>query len=151
MLKGVIAFLLCFLFAFSAMAGDLQRKAITYKGTPGFFFSEPVADKILLDLEAYKVQTERIQLLNTKLELTDENILLLESGIKLADGIAERYQKNYELEHQLRLDEGKAYEKRLAKKNAWYKHPLLYFGIGFVTASALSVGIAFSLQEARSN
>jgi len=147
--KRVLTFLLCFLFASSAFAAEIERASIIYKGTEGIFFSQPVADKVLLDLETFSTQAQRIYLLDTKLELMAEKVLLLEQDIELSDKIAEKYEKNYELEHSLRLSEAEAYEEKLAEKNSFWKSPGVWFGIGFVIAGALAVGLSFSLQTVR--
>ena len=147
--KRVLTFLLCFLFASSAMAAGIERASITHKGVSGIFFSQPIADKMLLDLETFSMQAQRIYLLDTKLELMAEKVLLLEQDIELSDKIAEKYEKNYELEHSLRLSAAEAYEEKLAEKNSFWKSPGVWFGIGFVIAGALAVGLSFSLQTVR--
>jgi len=148
-LKTLLTFLLCFLFASSALAAEIERASITYKGTPGIFFGQAVADKILLDLEGFKSQELRIKLLDTKLEMRADKILMLETEIALADKIADKYSANYELEHSLRLAEQKQYAEELAKKNSFWKSPGFFFGLGFIIAGALAVGLSFSLQTVR--
>jgi len=149
MCKRLLVFLVCFLFVSNVMAEGVERASIIHEGTPGIFFCERIATKMLLDLEEFKVQTKRIQLLNTKLDLQAEKILLLEQDIELSNTIADKYKSSYELEHKLRLSEADAYEKRLAAKDAWYRAPALWFSVGFVVSAALAVGLSFSLQTVR--
>lgn len=147
--KRVLAFLLCFLFASGVLAADIERAAITYKGTTGMFFADAVADKLLLDLEEFKTQRARIQLLNTKLDWMDKMVFMLTQDVKMSDEISEKHKANYTLEHTLRAADADRCAEKLAKKNAWYKAPGFWFSIGFVIAGALAVGLSFSLQETR--
>ena len=148
-MKKVLVFLICFLFTQGIFAAEIERASITYKGTQGIFFSEAVATKILIDLEEFNAQDRRIKLLDTKIELMDEKILLLEEGIVLSDRIGSGFEKNFNLEHKLRIDEQKRYEEELSRKEAWYRSPGFFFGLGFVVAGALAVGLSFSLQSTR--
>lgn len=145
----VLTFLICFLFVSNTLANGIERAQITYKGTKGFFFSEEIATEILIDLEDFNAQSAYITLLDTKLELMDEKVLLLERGIELANGISDKYKANYTAEHQLRIADQKHYADLLNKKTAWYKSPGLWFGVGFLIAGSLAVGLSFSLQETR--
>lgn len=151
MLRCAVVFVLCFLIPCVGVAQNFDHAVITHEGTQGFFFSEDVGTRILLDLEAYQVQSAHVRLLDTKIELQDTKILLLAQSVELADKIAAKYKLNYELEHKLRLADAEAYEEKLARKNSFWKSPGLWFGIGFVIAGSLAVGLSFSLQETRSN
>lgn len=148
-MKRIIAILICLTFTTGAFADEIDRAAINYKGTDGIFFSEDIATQLLIDVEEYESQERKLKLLDTKLELKDEKIGILELEVQIVDEIAEKYKTNYTLEHKLRMDDQRHYEKLLKKKSAWYKSPGLWFGVGFVVASALAVGLSFSLQEAR--
>ena len=150
-MKALLTFLICFLFTFSSIAQGIDRAEITWKGTKGVFFSEAIATELLIDLEEYKAQDRRIELLDTKLELKEEKLLLLEQSITLADGIADKYKINYELEHKLRMDDQKHYEQIINQKTAWYRTPIFWGVVGLVAGGLLSVGLTFGLNEARSN
>lgn len=149
MCKALITFLLIITFTSSVCAASIDRAQITYKGTEGIFFSEEIATKLLSDIEELHVQRNTLKLLDTKLELKDEKIAALELEIMIVDDIAAKYKANYQLEHDTRIKDQAHYEALLKQKNAWYKRPGLWFGIGFVVASACAIGLSFSLQSVR--
>ncbi len=149
MVKRFLAFLTCFFFVTGVFADEIDRAVITYEGTEGIFFSEEVATKLLLDVEDLQVQKRKLGLLDSKLKLKDEKISILELEIIIVDEIAGKFKENYEAEHKLRIADQKHYEGLLKEKTAWYRSPGLWFGIGFLVAGALAVGLSFSLQETR--
>lgn len=146
MLK-LLTFLICMTITIPALASESQ--IITYEGQTGFFFPEEIGTLMLKDLEEFKIQKHRVSLLEEKLILTADKIALLNTEIQIVDEISQKYKENYVNEHQLRISDQKHYEAIIKKKDAWYRHPTLWFGVGFVVAAAAAIGLTFGLQEAR--
>jgi thymidylate synthase len=149
MLNKLLVFLICFTFTTAVLSEEIQRAEIVYKGTSGFFFSDEVGTKILKDLEAFKSYEVQLKLKDSKLSLLEEKISNLELSLKLTEDISDKYKSNYELEHKLRIADQKHYEKIIRKKSSFWNSKGLWFGIGFLTAGLMAVGLSFSLQEAR--
>jgi hypothetical protein len=122
---------------------------IVWEGKQGYFFDEEAGTKLLKDLEEFNLQKPRISLLEDKLVLREEKIALLELEVTIVDEIASKYKDTYVLEHKLRIADQKHYEEIIKKKDAWYRSPVLWFGVGFVVASAACIALTFGLQEAK--
>lgn len=145
-------FVIVFFLAISlpvAAEEQTQRAVITYQGVKGFFFSEEIGTKILQDLEELKVLRQKVTLLDEKLSLKDDKIKIIEYDRDLSDQIAAKWKISFEEESTLRQKEIKNYQDLLSTKDAWYNSDVLWFGVGFVVASAVAIGMAYGLGSVR--
>ena len=125
--------------AFSDVPATIELK---HDGHPGYWFAEETATTMLKDLKELKLLREKIQLLDVKLELKDQHLELLREDLKITDNISEKWKVAFS--EQVKLTQ--ICEK---EKNAWYRNPLLWGGVGFVVGIGVTIGIGYALAGAR--
>lgn len=151
-IKNIIVILMIILIVPGSLwAKDYEDKAlITYKGKPGYFFSEEVGDQILFDLAQFKkLKTEKIPALELKIKWLRYDVVLHKRNIEYSDQIAEKSEEALKESEALRMSETKSLREQLDHKFSWYNRPATVFIIGFVVGGALVVGLTFGLQETR--
>lgn len=145
-MKALILIVFLMLLPSTAFA-EVDRALITYKGTEGYFFKLEIGDQILEDLEAYQIQKMVELELNNLIKAKDRKIELADYHLKVEEEISKKRQDLYEGEHMLRLDEVAVCQEKIKSLDKWYRSPILWFGVGFVAASALAIGLNYGLSE----
>lgn len=147
-----LVFLIVFIIPVQLWAGDKydNKAIITYDGEVGYFFDEETGDEILEDLTEFKkLKYEKIPALELKLKLQTYDLELHKRDVKFVERVNEKLEDSLQDSEDLREKETKYLREQLEKKQVWYKHPVTYFVIGILVGGALSVGLAFGLQEAK--
>jgi hypothetical protein len=127
-----------------------NKEVITYNGKRGYFFDEETGDKILQDLvEFHKLKNEKIPSLELKLKYQDYTLKLYRKDIEYGEKINRSCASSLKESEDLRKDETRYLRSQLDKKQVWFKANSTFFVLGIVVGGALSVGLAFGLQEAK--
>lgn len=145
---SIVIVLLLILIPMEVYADDLPRALVIHNGVPGYWFNEETGNKILSDLEELNIDKQKLELLNTKLELKDETIAILKMDMQLSDEIGEKYKKMYELQLDVTNEYVDLYEKCLKKEDKWYRNPVFWAIIGFIIGAGATIGISYSLPGA---
>ena len=134
----------------SSLAADqIDRAAITYQGTSGFFFSKTIADRMLVDLTNYPLVVNELELYKKKSSLFTEQLSIKTQQVQLEEAVAKKWQMSFDLEHKLRLEDAKYYNEQISKKDKWYTSWPFWFVVGVVVGAGVSIGTAFGIQEAK--
>lgn len=124
----------------TAVATEGPRRAtIEVNGVTGIWFRADVARAMLADLEELPLLRTRVQLLEGRLEIRDDQITRLRSVIELSVAAEERAVSALEQAVSAR----RAAEDAL---DAWYRSPALWTAVGIVVAAGLVALTAYALS-----
>ena len=140
--KILIVFLLV-LSAATASAQNIPKgQALEYEGEQGIWFSLETHRLILADLRELPALRSRVTLLDSKLALQAAQIADFRASVELA--VQSRDQAVGALEEAVR-------RRREAEENrdAWHRSRVLWFGVGFVAALALTYGAVRAVEAMR--
>jgi hypothetical protein len=139
--KTLLAALLILFIATAAKAeNQVNGVALEYQGKPGIWLSLEKHRLILADARQFPKYRERVALLESKLALSAANKADLRTSLDLA--VESRDQAVGAIEAAVR-GRREAEESR----DAWHRSRVLWFGLGFVAALAVTYG-AVKLIEA---
>jgi len=126
----------------TAVVGDRDDfVSITMKrrGKEGVWFPVKMADAILSDLNRYEInvkelglQKRKIQFLETQLDVKSLRILDLHKAIGMSEALEEKMQETIDLSEDSRQRAEEATRRVEAEKNAWYRHPVVWMGVGVI-------------------
>jgi len=125
-----------------AMSQVPETIELEHDGHPGYWFADETATKMLKDLKELKLVKEKLALIDTKLELKDQQLELLREDIKVTEDISDQWQIAFK-------EQAKLTQMCEEEKNAWYKSPLLWGGVGLVVGVGITIGIGYALAGAR--
>ena len=148
-MRYLVTILLVIFLPLAGVADEIDRAVITYRQTEGYFFKLEIGDRMLVDLKELQVSRGREALLQEKIGLLNERLLLKDLNIKTSEEIAEKWKDTHDAEHTLRMDERKFYEKKLAQKDMWYRSPAFLLMTGLLIGAGLSIGVAFGINESK--
>jgi len=112
-----------------------RRATVLHDGAVGLWFHADVSRCLLDRLQALPLYVERVSLFEERLTLSDERQALTHEQVQLAQAAEERAVEALEAAERGRRE---AEDDR----DAWYRHPALWFAVGVVVAGALvAVGI----------
>lgn len=112
---------------------------LRYRGADGVWFPVEMADEIFTDLEKYELVLTELQvtrdLVRTKdaqLEKRFQRIEDLQLAVDLSKTIEIKMQETLAMSEDSRRRTEEDLKKALESKNAWYRHPVLWVGVGIV-------------------
>jgi hypothetical protein len=116
-----------------------RRATVEVNGVTGIWFRADVAREMLADLSELPLVRTRVQLLEGRLEIRDDQITSLRSVIELSQAAEERAVNA--------LDEA-VQARRAAEdaRDAWYRSPVLWTSVGMIIAGALVALTAYALS-----
>ncbi|HUX79421.1 MAG TPA: hypothetical protein VMW10_06735 [Alphaproteobacteria bacterium] len=117
--------------------------ALVHRGKNGIWFPIAMANDILSELKhcdlsaiEFHLQEEKLHLLDSQLKLKDRRIQDLYSAISLSKKLEDKMQATIDLAESSRHRSDEAARRAEEAKNAWYRHPVLWLGVGVVLTSA---------------
>jgi len=116
-----------------------RRATVEVNGVTGIWFRADVAREMLADLTELPLVRTRVQLLEGRLEIRDDQISSLRSVVELSQAAEERAVNA--------LDEA-VQARRAAEdaRDAWYRSPILWTSVGMIIAGALVALTAYALS-----
>jgi hypothetical protein len=142
--KVFLAFLVAFLIPVNALSQD--RAIVKNNNKYGYWFSEEIGDRILADLERYKLQKELNFQLELKIEKQQEKINLLEQKIDIDEQIIENHKSIIKEQNVIILKIEDENEKLRKYNDKWYNKKGFWFISGFVLSSIAAISISVSLR-----
>jgi hypothetical protein len=143
MIKFLITLVIFLSFSFSAFSQE--REIVEYNGKIGYWFSEEVGDKILNDLEKFKLTNDLVLNLELKIDKQEKKISLLEYEIVLDEDLIKKH-KEIITEQDIKIEKVVKENQKLREESGkWYNNKALWFVGGFVISSILCVSVSFSL------
>lgn len=137
-----ILMLLSLLLPRVALAQTPETIELKHEGHSGYWFAEETATTMLKDLKELKLLREKLELLDVKLELKGQHLELLREDLKITDNISEKWKVAFS-------EQVKLTQICEEQRNAWYRHPALWGGVGAVLGIGLTIGIGYALAGAR--
>lgn len=109
-----------------------RRAILDYEGRNGIWFDLEVARCMLGRLKALPLYSQRVSLLEQRLEISDQRTALLRQHIELAEEGEKRAVSV--------LEEAEAGRRRAEEKlAAWYRHPVFLMSAGAIVVVAVEV------------
>lgn len=146
--KGPLHWLLpiCLLIAPPIAADELEAVELRHRGVAGVWMPALMAQQIFRDLEDYDhalkeltLLKQKLVLLDTKLEISDQRIgdlnLALDTSLQIERKLEDSLSISEKYREQAEVDLVKA----INSKNDWYRHPVLWVGVGVVLAVVAGV------------
>jgi len=116
---------------------DFNSFEMKRKGKEGIWFPIQMANDVLKDLEhcdltvrELHIHQEKITLLDTQLELRNQRIADLRGAIILSKKVEAAMQETIVLSEASRQRAEENVRRAEASRDAWYRHPVLWFTIG---------------------
>jgi predicted nucleic acid-binding Zn-ribbon protein len=108
-----------------------------------------VGDRLLKDVTELKLVSEKLALIDTKLEAKDNLIELLRQDVAASEAIADKWKVAFEEQVEVTHAQQKYYESEIKALKKWYRSPVLWFSVGVIVTGALAVGLNYGLAETR--
>lgn len=119
-----------------------RRASIAHAGVAGVWFHGDVARCMLGRLTALPLYARRVGLLEDRLQVSDERTALLNEAIQLGD----QQQAQFQIALEAAVRRAREAEE---ERDAWYRHPALWFVVGGVIVAALVAVGAYALSAVR--
>jgi hypothetical protein len=115
---------------------DSAEQLLTVEGQAGIWFPMGKARAMLKDLEtAAGLRTER-DLLDRRLSVEKERVVLLGQSLKSTEQIVTLWKEAAESQSKLLVD-----------KQPWWRSPVLWTAVGFVVGAGATIGIALAVKN----